>query len=38
MAARCAAVAGPFRDSLVAVDDLQQVAAGLEVTGIGSIA
>ncbi len=31
-------VAGPFRDSLVAVDDLQRVAAGLAVTGIGSIA
>ena len=35
---RCAAVAGPFRDSLVAVDDLQRVAAWLTVTGIGSIA
>ena len=35
---RCAAVAGPFRDSLVAVDDLQRVVAGLAVTGIGSIA
>ena len=35
---RCAAGALPLRDSLVAVDDLQRVAAGLAVTGIGSIA
>lgn len=34
---RCAAVAGPFRDSLVAVDDVKRVAV-LAVTGNGSIA
>jgi hypothetical protein len=34
---RYATAAGPFRDSLAGLDELQQAAAGLAVTGIGSI-